>query len=261
MLKHHEETIKNVTERFKKREDVIALLVGGSIAHGFASEKSDVDIMIIVSNEDYEKRKKAGDIHYFDQEDCTYDTGYIDGKYISIDFLKMVAERGSDPAGFAFEDSFICFSKQEGLEEILRSITRYPTELKSERIQRFYAQFEAWKWYCYEAIKHNNRYLLNHSISNIVLFGGRMVLAYNERLYPYHKWFLKVLEKVEHKPSDLLERINDLLINHTEKEIEALYKCIMEFTDWGLCDTSWPSKFMIDSELSWLDGNVAVADI
>lgn len=261
MHKHHEDTIRNVIKRFEKQKGVIALLVGGSIAHGFAGEKSDVDIMIIVSEEDYKRRMESGDMLYFDKEDCTYDEGYVDGKYVSIEFLKKVAEKGSEPARFAFADALICFSKMEGLEELLNAITKYPKEHKDVLIKRFYAQLGAWKWYCFEAIKHNNRYLLEHSVSNMVLFGGRMILVYNQKLYPYHKWFLKVLQNVEKKPNDLINKINDLLEYKTEEKIEDYYKCILEFTDWGLSEVNWPRQFMIDSELNWLDGAVPIADI
>ncbi len=261
MFENHEETIRNVTRRFKEQKDVIALIVGGSVAHGFAGEKSDVDIMILVSDEDYKNRMETGNVTYHDTEDCTYDEGYIDGKYVSVEFLKMVAEKGSEPARFAFQDAVICFSKTDGLEELLESITKYPAEHKDERIRRFYAQFEAWNWYCNEAVKRDNRYLLDRSVSNIVLFGGRMILAHNEKLYPYHKWFLRVLQNADRKPHDLIDKINDLLEYKTQEKIEAFHKCIVEFNDWELPQIHWPTQFMMDSELNWLDGYVPIADI
>src|SRR4051812_17877591 len=91
MYKQHQETIKNITERFQKMDDVLGLLISGSIAHGFAREDSDVDIMIVVSDEDYNSRLKTGNMHYFDKLDCAYEDGYVDGKYISMEFLKKVA--------------------------------------------------------------------------------------------------------------------------------------------------------------------------
>ena len=34
MYKHHQEAIENITVKMKKNEDVLALLIAGSIAHG-----------------------------------------------------------------------------------------------------------------------------------------------------------------------------------------------------------------------------------
>jgi predicted nucleotidyltransferase len=44
--KHHQETIEIITDYFKKEGNIQGLIIGGSIAHGFAAEKSDVDILL-----------------------------------------------------------------------------------------------------------------------------------------------------------------------------------------------------------------------
>ena len=261
MYPHHQDTIAKVTERFQKQDEVLGLIIGGSIAHGFAREDSDVDIMIIISEEDYQNRSKTGDILYFDKEDCTYEAGYIDGKYLSVEFLKKVAASGSEPARFAFEGAILVFSKVNGLDQLLKSITTYPVESKKERIQRFYAQFEAWRWYCDEALKHDNKYLLNLSISNLILFGGRLILAHNETLYPYHKWFLKVLQNVKHKPENMMAYIANLLETQSRDDIDAFYECITGFTPWEISEINWGAHFAMDCELTWMNDKVPIADI
>lgn len=261
MYIHHKESIKNISEKLKKNSEVLGVLIGGSIAHGFESENSDIDIMIIISNEDYKNREKTGDIHYWEKESCTYDEGYIDGKYISLDFMNKVAYNGSEPARFAFDGTFIAFSKIEGLQELINKIAKYPINQKDENIKRFLAQVNAWNWYFYEAKKHENEYLINHSISNLILFGGRLILAYNERLYPYHKWFLRVLQEVKFKPENIIENINNVLNKKDTDSIETFYNCIVNFTEWGFSDLDWASQFMADSELNWLEGKAPISDI
>src|ERR1043166_4206757 len=160
MYPHHSQTIQNVKEYFQRDPEVQALLLSGSIAHGLESSTSDVDIMIFISEEDYQKRFQIGKLTFFTRELCTYEGGYIDGKYISLNFVKQVLEKGSDPARFAFEGTQILFSRVEGFEEDICRIVQYPLAEKAERIKRFYAQFEAWHWYCGEALKKDNAYLL-----------------------------------------------------------------------------------------------------
>jgi len=153
------------------------------------------------------------------------------------------------------------FSKMDGFEEDVRKAAQYPVADKAERIKRFYAQFEAWHWYCGEALRLKNQYLLGTSVSKFILFSGRLILTHNELLYPYHKWFLKVLEEAKDKPADLLPRIHDLNESPTTENVEGLYETIKEFHSWIEGDFSWPTQFMFDSELNWMDGKTPVDDL
>lgn len=261
MHPHHTQSIQNVTEYFQHDPEVLALLLSGSIAHGFESQASDVDILILVSDETYQRRFQRGDIHFYNKGLCTYEGGYVDGKYLSLDFVKQVLEKGSEPARFAFEGSRVLFSKIEGFEEHICRIAEYPIAEKADRIKRFYAQFEAWHWYCVEALAKGNQYLLGTSVSKLILFGGRLILAHNEMLYPYHKWFLKVLERAKDRPSDLLACIQNLNESPTAENIQSFYEKIKTFRAWSDNPYGWPAQFMLDSELNWLDGRTPVDDL
>jgi predicted nucleotidyltransferase len=261
MYPHHSQSIQNVTEYFQRDPEVLALLLGGSIAHGFETETSDVDIMIFVSDADYKKRFAENRIHFFNMELTTYEGGYVDGKYSTRSFVRQVVEKGSDPARFAFEGSRVLFSKMDGFESEVRDAARYPVTDKAERIKRFYAQFEAWHWYCGEALRLNNPYLLGTSVSKFILFSGRLILTHNELLYPYHKWFLRVLEGASDKPSSLLPRIQALTASPTAENVEALYESVRDFRPWIEGDFNWPTQFMLDSELNWIDGGTPVDDL
>lgn len=261
MFLHHESAIKNVIDTFSQSDEVLALMVGGSVAHGFENEESDVDILILISEEDYQKREQNGALHYYNKELCGYESGYVDGKYITLDYLQKVADSGNEPTRFAFESAILLFSKIEGLDVLLKNIVRYPILKKEENIRKFYGQLEAWRWFCYEALKKENKYLLNTAVSNLILFGGRLVLAHNEILYPYHKWFLRVLENAKEKPEGLLEKIELLIEKPVLENIEEFYNCIAGYKKWVDEGFSWPCRFMTDTELAWLTGTMNVADI
>lgn len=87
------------------------------------------------------------------------------------------------------------------------------------------------------------------------------MLAYNELLYPYHKWFFKVLEQAKDKPADLLPIIDALNGTPTANKIESLYENVKNFNPWIEGDFSWPTQFMLDSELNWLDSKTPVDDV
>ena len=261
MHPHHSQSIQNVRDYFEKDVEVQALLLSGSIAHGFQTPASDVDIMIFVSEEDYQKRFQTEQLHFFNRDLCTYEDGYVDGKYLSLNFVKQVLEKGSEPARFAFEGSRVLFSRVDGLEEDICEIAQYPIAEKAERIKRFYAQFEAWHWYCGEALAKGNGYLLGTSVSKLILFGGRLILAHNELLYPYHKWFLKVLEGAKDKPSGLLDSIQALTELPIAENIEAFYEKVKTFQPWSDNPYHWPVQFLLDSELNWMDAKTPVDDL
>jgi predicted nucleotidyltransferase len=56
----HRATIDRATARLRARDAVLAVIVGGSIAHGFATAASDVDLLIVVSDAEWERRLVAG---------------------------------------------------------------------------------------------------------------------------------------------------------------------------------------------------------
>jgi len=261
VYRHHEESIQNAIEYFQKETDVEALLLGGSWAHGFATPVSDIDVMVIVSDRNYAERLSQGRIQFSNRELCTYADGYVDSKYLGESYLQQVAEKGSEPARFAFQDARVLISRTEGLDERLRMITRYPVEGKAERARRFYAQFEAWNWYVNEALKLPDRYLLGLSVSKLVLFGGRLILTHNEVLYPYHKWFLRALAGTKEKPPALLESIETLYQETSAENVRRFYELVKGYRDWGVPETGWPAQFMLDSELNWLTGAAPVDDL
>lgn len=261
MYPHHSQSIQNVKEYFQRDPEIQALLLSGSIAHGFQSPTSDIDIMIFVSEEDYQKRFQTGGLHFFNTDLCTYEGGYVDGKYLSLNFVKQVLEKGSDPARFAFEGSQVLISRVNSFAEDVCRIAEYPIAEKAERIKRFYAQFEAWHWYCGEALVKGNQYLLGTSISKLILFGGRLILTHNEMLYPYHKWFLKVLEGAREQPSDLMACIQSLTQAPIAENVEAFYQKVKTFQPWTDNPYHWPVQFLLDSELNWMDGRTPVDDL
>ncbi|MFC6334209.1 nucleotidyltransferase domain-containing protein [Paenibacillus septentrionalis] len=261
MYPHHQIAINAITDKLKIRPEVQGVIIGGSVAHGFANESSDIDIMIVYSDEDYARSRSTYNLGYFETEACAYEGGYVDGKIISPSFIKQVAEFGSEPAKFAFQDAFLTYSNIDGLQQLVTAAAKYPVDKKEENMQKFYAQFETWKWYYYEGLKRDNRLLIDHSLTQYLFFAGRLILAYNEILFPSYKWFLKALQEVPSKPKDLMTDIDQVLEKRTPEAVEKLYKSIVEFHNWYAAEHHWTVQFMVDSQLNWQDGPVPVLDL
>ncbi|WP_432699918.1 nucleotidyltransferase domain-containing protein [Kluyvera cryocrescens] len=80
MYQHHRDTIekaiKKLSKKLSKNKKILTALLGGSVAHGFAAESSDIDLMLILSEEDYQQALHHGDLHYVDKESANYPGGY-----------------------------------------------------------------------------------------------------------------------------------------------------------------------------------------
>jgi predicted nucleotidyltransferase len=262
MEPHHASSIDNLVRALEPDPSILALVLAGSIAHGFAMPDSDIDVALVVEPEEYRRRRREETLHYVNAELCTY-PGYIDGKYVDLDFLRLVAERGSDPARFAFAGSRVLFSRIPDLEALLADITRYPVDQKRARTERFAAQIVAWRWYYSEAVRHQNRYLRALALQKLVLFGCRIVLNANELLYPYHKWLLRVVEAAPRQPAGFMAAIEQLLTDDSWPRVEAFSREVLDFAavDPAELDAAWPSRFMKDTELFWVAHEAPIDDL
>lgn len=257
---HHLATVDRLIDRFQADPNILALLIGGSLVKGYGDENSDVDFMLIVTDEEYARRLSAHALTYYTTELCDYPGGYVDGKIVNVAFLEEVAARGSEPARSAFEKVIVSYSRVPQLAELLQRVTAYPEAAHTAKVQSFYAHLLAQQWFVGEAEKRDNRYLLLHAVSELVLFGGRMLLAHNRLLYPYHKWFLRRLQAAPEKPAELMPLIDQLLNEPSKAKADHFCEMILNFTAWPAPPEGWPARFLEDTEWAWRRGGAAVGD-
>src|SRR5579875_2868419 len=241
MREHHERVIQRLTERFQSDPRFLALIVGGSVAKGWEIEDSDVDVMLIASDEEYARRAATRDLGYFDFEIVDYPGGYVEGKIIDLAFLQEVADHGSEPARSAFLKTIVPYSHLPDLDTLLARIPVYQEQEHEVKMRAFASQ-------------------LARAANNLVLFGGRLILAHNRLLYPYHKWFLHQLRLAPAKPENLLDLINILLHHPDSGNAHAFYDSITTFLDLKIDLNQAAVEFVQASEWNWRDGRPPVAD-
>lgn len=261
MEKHHQESIYKFLDIYKNDSYVLAILLGGSLAHGFAQIDSDIDVCIIVETEEYLKRKESNKLAFSLRDICTYQNGYIDCKVVDLDFLFKVSKQGSDPSRYAFKDNKILFSRINNLPELLADITAFPKEKMEERRKRFASQVLAWKWFYSEGVKNKNSYLIFLALQKIILFSSRIILNENRMLYPFHKWMLKELETAENKPGDFLKKVDELFENHSPVLVNDFCKEVFDFIGFNEQTVDWPNYFLKDSEQTWIEHEPAIDDL
>ena len=257
---HHRRAVDRLADAYRDDRRFLGLIIGGSVAKGYARADSDVDFMIIAADDEFERRLAARDL-FINRSDLTdYEGGYVDGKIINLAYLEDVAETGNEPSRAAFQGAFAAYSHVDGLDALLERIPVYPEVGHDERVRAFYCMAFMQHWLIHEAERHGNRYTLTRGASQLALFAGRLILAHNRQLFPYHKWLPKALEAVRDKPDDLTDLIDRLLAEPCGKHATALFERLRDFRDWGVSDLEAYTWFMTDVEWSWMSGKAPIED-
>jgi predicted nucleotidyltransferase len=257
---HHRRVIERLREAFAEDPRFPALIVGGSVVKGLARPDSDVDALFVATDEEFSRRRGQRD-HVFLSGDFTdYEGGYVDGKVIDMAFLRDVAERGSEPARWAFAGAELVYSREGEIPELLERITGYRREEAREKMEAFFAQVRIQRWFVSEAERHGDRYLLYRSAADLVLFAGRLVLAQNEALFPSHKWFLHEVRRAPRQPDGFCELIDAVLENPSDETAGRLEECIVADFDPGLSWTQLLTRHIEDREWNWRQGATPIED-
>ncbi len=257
---HHQRAIDRLADTYRDDPRFRGLIIGGSVAKGYARDDSDVDFLIIASDEEFERRLAERDLFINRRDLCDYDGGFVDGKIINLAFLSALAEKGNEPSRAAFEGAFVAYSHVPDLDGLLQRIPVYPDAGHDERIDAFYSMAFMQHWMIHEAERHGNRYTLTRAASQLALYAGRLILAHNRRLFPYHKWLPRALESVPDKPDDLMGCFDALLKDPGAARATALFERVRAFQDWGVSDLEAYTWFMTEVEWSWMSGKTPIED-
>lgn len=258
---HHQRAIDKLTEAYQDDPRFLALIIGGSVAKGMARNDSDVDFLIVATDEAFQSQLEKKDL-FINRKDLTdYPGGFVDGKIIDLNYLQALAQKGNEPSRAAFDGAFLAYSHVKELTPLLEQIPVYPEAERETRMQAFYTMAFIQHWLMGEAERHDNLYTKTKAASQLVLFAGRAILAHNRVLYPYHKWFLRYLEKCEEKPDGFMEQIQELLHKPSLETATNLFRSLRQFKDWGLTDHEAFMWFMTKVEWGWLEDNSALEDL
>ncbi len=175
-------------------------------------------------------------------------------KLVTPGFIEEVAERGSEPARWAFRDAFAVWSRDDTIEAALAAAAEYPEAERDEKLRDFVAHAAIAAWYLGEAQKREDPYLTQYASSHLLLYAGRAVLAHNRMLFPFHKWFMSELERAPERPARMLDLAHELLHAPTGTAAAQLVSDVQDFT--GIHPTMGENaaSFMRRTEWSWRAG-------
>ena len=228
MLKHHEESIKNLVSYYKGGEGVIAVILDGSIVHGNARPDSDIDAVIVVTEEEYERRKRENRLAEVVTGHCTYEGGYFDVKFKSKKVLELAAERASEPTRNAYLGALTVYTADESIEGIVERISAYPEGEIAAKVRCFNGNLQLNRSYFLAYVKEDNAYMRAHLAQEIVYSVYRLILIENRVLFPCNRRLEDAVRACPRRPADILELgaafLKDISIEKCEAFVTAFWQ-------------------------------------
>ena len=252
------ETVEWLRHRCADDPAIEALVVIGSTARGQAQARSDVDCAFVLRPDDRKQWLRRGEFGM--KGDASEGRVPFEGQFTDIDVLRATAERGPEPARFAFTDAVIAFSRIPELASVLERIPIYQETERAEKMKSFVSQLPVHLSYLEHAEYAKKEWLLAQTAVELVLFGGRLILAENRILFPNRKQFMAALERAPRKPEGFLELARDLSAHPSIALARRFHDSVMSFAEWPVPQEGYWGRFIRDRETNWRSGPPALAD-
>lgn len=263
MLEHHRKAIDNLVEYFKPDPEAIAVILGGSVAKGLERPNSDIDALIIVTDECYARREKSNTLCECISGHCDYEGGYFDLKYLTKSFLIAVAEKGSEPARNAFLHSRCLYSSDPEIANLIERIPVFQQSEKADKLLSFYSALSLNEGYFWSMSENGtNPYLRIRAISDLLHFGLRIVLEQREILFPCSKSLVATLERLTPPPTLTLNAAQQLIQNPTNQTKQAFVDAVLAESGFvpPADDSEVLTRFVEDNEQWWLKNRPVIPE-
>jgi len=258
MTREHEEAIALARDRLTPDRDVVAMVVIGSVARGEAQERSDVDVVIVLTEDAARKRAARSELSF--RPDDLGTRIHVGGGFVDEGFLRDVADRGPEPSRFAFLNARLVFSRSPAIAGVLERIPVYQEAERVQKMTSFASQLPVHLSYLKLGEYSRNAWLLAQTAVELVLFGGRLILAYNRILFPNRKQFIRILATAPEQPEGLMDMADALMMAPSIAKAKRFHDAVMGFRDWPQAPEGAWARFQIDRETNWREGRPALAD-
>jgi hypothetical protein len=235
MYKHHQESIENMIAHYSQNPEVIALFLVGSVATGTERPDSDLDGVAVVSQEYFEEKKKTCE----DQESvwgkCTYEGGYFDIHFMTLQYLKELAENGSEPMRNMFTNARVLYCNQPGLPELVAKIPIFQKKEAELKQLRFYCTFKQFYRYYWKMCKPEG-FMKDHIANGMVYNLYRLILIENEILFPSCRKLEAFIINAKNKPDGIVEKCRKFMDSLKDEDALALIESYESWTSYNYPD-------------------------
>lgn len=261
MYKHHEDSIQNLINYFKDDPGVLAVVLGGSVAKGLERADSDLDALVVVTDERFEQLARERRLAECVHGHCTYEHGYFDVKYSTLDYLRTAAERGSEPCRNAWLKARCLFSRAPEIEALIGRIGTFQQAERDEKLLSFFSALTLSKDYLWSVSK-GNTYLRVRTATDIVLYSFRMLLEEAGVLFSCHKSLELQIAALPEKPEGILDKSRRLLTELSDEARNEFVDAILSFMRFRPPEdfATVLTRYVDDNELWWYKNRPVLAE-
>lgn len=220
MYPHHIESIEKLKEYFMPMDGMIAIILDGSVVKGNERPDSDIDALIVVTEEKYRELAAQNRLAEVITGRCTYEGGYFDVKYKTKSILETSALRASEPTRSAYVKARVLYSSDPDIAPLVEKIAAYPEHELQAKIRCFNADLQLNRGYFLHCVPESNAYMRAHLAQEIVYSVYRLILAENRELFPCNRRLEETVRKCSKRPADILELGAAFLKNITPETCE-----------------------------------------
>jgi predicted nucleotidyltransferase len=260
MYAHHQRAIQCLKEYFAGQPGVLGVILGGSVAKGLERPDSDIDAMVVVTDARYKELQSQNLLSEVISGYCDYEGGYFDIKYMTKEYLLAAAQKGSEPTRNPFIKSRCILAPDPEIPSIVERIPVFQKQEKEDKMLSFYAALCLNRGYFWHYI--DDPILRARVVSDIAFFGLRLLLEDQEVLFPCAKSLMKAVERLPHKPQDILEKCRIFVENPCDETKDAFVDPILECISYRPPEdyNQVLSRYVEDNEQWWYSSRPLIAE-
>ena len=228
MYQHHIESAQKLKEYFEGQEGVIAVVLDGSTVKGNARPDSDIDAIVVVTEERYRELAACNRLAEVIPGHCTYEGGYFDVKYKTKAILQRAAEHASEPTRNAYVKAQVLCTTDAEIPALVAAIGRYPEHTVADKIACFCANLQLNRGYFLNIVPADNAYMRAHLAQQIVYSVYRLILLENRTLFPCNRRLEETVRACRKRPEHILELGRKFLAEISEETCEAFVGAFWE---------------------------------
>ncbi len=257
MYPHHIESAQKLRKYFEGQEGVIAVVLDGSTVKGNARPDSDIDAIIVVTEEKYAELAAQNRLAEVIPGHCTYEGGYFDIKYKTKAILRRAAEHASEPTRNAYVKAQVLCTTDAEIPALVAAIERYPEHTVADKIRCFCANLQLNRGYFLNIVPEDNSYMRAHLAQEIVYSVYRLILIENRALFPCNRRLEETVRACKKRPDNILELGRAFLQEITVERCEAFVQAFWKQSDLPLNDdvSESCSQYVRYYEDWWLEEN------
>ena len=215
------EKIYQILQEYNQNDEVLGAIVIGSLGKGYQTEKSDIDLELIVTDQKFFALKGKGE-HYIHTKE-------YDIIYKSYKELERCKKSENDKDHWKYKDCPVISDKTGGLDKIVKEIGVYDHSTRINRLKKYYCEFWTEMTAAISCLRSSNMFCGRiHTTQAITAFLS-LLYNINSQWAPRLKWTIRELEILEKKPSGLIKKLNSVIEQPTEDKIIELWNNITSY--------------------------------